>query len=287
MHANGWIMLRALLNQFHKGSTDAFLRRFPVEDIRDILIQDVPPNAVLENLMHPAESIGKIHYSWLLPAIQNLHPSLQQCALSVLSKQQAAKIAQILKQPLPESTIALPIRKYFVKTLYDLVAQRTVLPPEFLPKTLLTPLIKLRKQEILEIVDFLGIYDLAEEIRHMIDKKRLAALHACISTKQRQFLTLCLKQKEKIATPRLELDYWDGSSKKLDESLHRRGLMRLAKALHGQHPDLIWHITHTIDTGRGAIIMQFLSIETPATITSILVQQVMNVLKFLKTEPKQ
>lgn len=287
MHANGWIMLRTLLNRFHKDSTDAFLRRFPIETVKNILKQDVPTNATVENLLLPVESIGKIHYSWLLPAIQNFPPALRQCSLSALPKEQAVKIAQILKEPIPKSVLILPIRQYFLQTLYNLVTKRVVLPPNFLPKTILSPLLQLKKPELLEMIDFLGIYDLAEEIRHLIDKKQLAALHACLSSRQRQFLSISLKQKEKVATSKLELERWDGSSKNLDAILHRRGLIRIAKALHGQHADMIWHLTHTIDTGRAAIILQYLSTETTPILTNILIQQVINVMKFLKAESKQ
>ena len=39
--------------------------------------------------------------------------------------------------------------------------------------------------------------------------------------------------------------------------LHHRGFNRLAKALFGCHPSLLWHISHKLDTGRTKVLRKF------------------------------
>jgi hypothetical protein len=93
-----------------------------------------------------------------------------------------------------------------------------------------------------------------------------------------------MHQKQQITSPKLGIDPSKQNCPHLKQVLHRRGLIRLAKSLTGQHKDLIWYIAHTLDNGRGMILLQSQqSISSPKVI-NILKQQVFNVMNFLKKE---
>ena len=69
---------------------------------------------------------------------------------------------------------------------------------------------------------------------------------------------------------------------KLKIAIHRRGLFRLAKALCGQHPDLIWHIAHVLDSGRGNVLLKQYQAKESTKVTKLLRQQTVSLMKSLK-----
>ena len=126
------------------------------------------------------------------------------------------------------------------------------------------------------------MYDLAEGIRHIVDRKKLKAIYLCLSHREQAFLRICLHKKEKLAAPKLDIDKWDGSREMLHRVLHRRGMLRLGKALSGQERHFVWHLVHLLDTGRGNIILQYYAEQPVAGVTPLLIQQVVSVINFIK-----
>lgn len=290
MGSKSGVMLRVLLNRYYKNPADAPIRFLPQDVSKPLFTLDIhskDPNPLLN---HPTDQIHAIHYSWLLPAIQSFPKPLHPTLLNALSKSHAAKLRIMLHipaQPHPESALSEPVRNLFLTKLVKKLRPEHVLPLEYLPDNLLSPLSKMTKQQLVEVIDFLGLYDLAEGIRHIIDKTFLQKLYLCLSHKQKQFLRICLHQHEKIAAAKMEMSTWDGSCKKLDIMLQRRGLLRLGKAFCGLHPDFVWHISHALDSGRGTILLHYFSEETPPAITARLVQQVTTLMNFLNPKSVQ
>ncbi len=66
--------------------------------------------------------------------------------------------------------------------------------------------------------------------------------------------------------------------------LHQRGLYRLGKALSASHPDFLWHLSHRLDTGRSAILKKYYAKPINPSISTVLVQQIQNVLNFIKSK---
>ena len=97
-----------------------------------------------------------------------------------------------------------------------------------------------------------------------------------------QFLRMCVHQKNKFVAPKLNVQKWNGDCVELLHTLHQRGLYRLGKALSGSHPHFLWHLSRRFDIGRSALLEKYYAKQASPGITSALVQQVINVLNFLK-----
>jgi len=282
MKTKSAVMLRILLNKFHEGPTEALLSCLPQEDIQKVLDQTVESRDVSKAFVEPLERIRQIHYSWLLPVMQHLPKGLDSFVLASLPKEQAIKLSRQLKVTPFEGKLSSTMKNFLLQTLYSKTDKAELLPIDFLPQTRLTDISYLNKEQLIKLIDFLGLYDLAEEIRHIVDKKILDGFYHCITKKQEQFLNVCLQKKEKLATPRLGLQTWKGDCDQLKKMLHFRGMGRLGHALCREHPALLWHITHTLDTGCGRIIYKCYNEETSREVASVLAQEVVNVIKFLK-----
>lgn len=286
MQLKGLVMMRVLLNRYHRANPAVLLKCLPQEESSALLSLDIASNDVASALVQPIELIKRIHYSWLITVIKNLPKMLHEPLLLALPEPFPSKLRLALGMPSTSDadakSLGNPIKIFLINKLYALVKPPSVLPPSFLPTTSLSSLTEFNKTQLVELIDFLGLHDLAEGMRYIIDKKLLEKLSVSLSTQQREFIRLCMRQQEKIAATRLELDQWDGTPEKLKHLLHRRGLLRFGKALCGQHPDLLWHITHILDSGRGEIVMKYFSPEMTPGITPALAQQVINVMNFLQ-----
>lgn len=288
MQAKGWIMFRVLMNRFHKGPIEPALRCLPPEDMRAILAQDVHSTDAAVALTLPQELLKKVHYSWLAPAFKRLPKSLQAALLAMLPEEQRSKMQSQCLEEVPSSGLPAPfLHGILSQILYRNLERTDILPTAFLPRTPLSPLADWNKQKLVELIDLLGVYDLSEEMRQIINKERLKMIQPCLTMKQKAFLRICLHKSEKIATPRLNLDKWDGDERKLHRLLHQRGLLRLGKALCSQHPDLVWHIAHVLDTGRGEEILTHYASPAIPGVTPVLVQQILNVINFLNPKSNQ
>lgn len=278
MESKSWIMMRVLLNRYHAHDAHAPLSVLPQSDGEAILSQQITSSEVEASINTPEALLHQIHYSWLKEPIQQIAPDLQRATLAALPADVASKLMP--KKPGPK--MADPVRSYLLKQLcFKLPQALEVLPLAFLPKTSLAALADWNKTELVELIDCLGVYDLAEEMRRIIDQKRVRQLNACLTAKQKPFLRQCLHQKEKVVTTRLALAEWDGDSRKLEKLLHERGLIRLAKALCGQHPDVVWHIVHALDTGRGAVVQKHYSPQALKGLTPVLIQQVEGAIQYI------
>lgn len=276
------ILLKVLVSHFHPGAGESFFKGMPKEMIKDVLRQNVVLDDPAIALTWPEDVIAHTHYSWLAPLIQQVPQPLQASMVAALPEPQSSRLKSYLKIATAPTSLAESVKRFLIYRLCHQWQLHAILPRQYLPPSELIPLLELSKGELVELIDFLAMHDLAESIRHIVDKKNLKSIYLCLTPKKQQYLRLCLHQKEKIATPKLEIDKWDGDVDKLNLMLHRRGMFRLGKALCGQHPHFMWHITHILDTGRGSALSKHYQEKEIAGVTPFLVQQVLALLNFLK-----
>jgi len=283
MQLKSSLLFKVLLNHFHPGTGESFLKNLPPNEPKEILKQPTTSVETAAALSWPQELIKRIHYSWLAPIIQQFPLLVQTSIVGSLTDYQSSGLKKLLKINTFPAELSPPIKTFLLFYLFQKWQPTEAIPIQYLPPSPLTPLLDLSKNELVEIIDFLAIYDLAESIRHIVDKTNLKAIYLCLSRQQQQFLRLCLHKHEKIAAPKLEIEKCR-DPETLKTILHRRGLARLGKALCGQSPRFVWHIIHTLDTGRGGAITQYYQQEEIPRITSLLAQQVLSVINFLKNK---
>lgn len=275
------LFFQLLLNKYHpadKGEVIACLPQEMQETIKESKISWNEPKVLLRNLLSKS---GMIHYSWILPAIEKYPEALKPFYAEALPEPSNTRLLSLLK--LPRVPIATAwARKYLLNNLSEKLEYGNLTPIEHLPQSLLTFTLELSKEELIELIDFLGLYDLAEEIRRIVDKNQLKKIYNCLSIKKQHFLRSCLLSKEKVTTPKLDLEKWNGDQDALEKLLHKRGLIRFGKGLSGQPPDFIWYIVHRMDSGRGTLLSKYIAPAEIPGITPVMVQEIQNVHNFHK-----
>ena len=250
------IFLKILLSRSPEAFPPTILKQLPNE-IRETLLSNLIESKDIAPLLNQkSKTLEKWHYSWISQFLAPLDLKKRQAFMPLLNLTQQKGVASVLHTTpvLVEPTL---FQKNFYKfCLYPLLKWDTVLPIEYLPKSSFNRLLELKKNELLKLIDYLGFYDLAHEMRRIVAKKTLKDIYACLSKEEQIFLRQCLHAKDNVVTPNLHLENWKGDKKILMALLHRRGLTRLSLALSGQHPDLIWHLAHILDTGRGQLLQK-------------------------------
>lgn len=276
--------LKVLINRFHPGISQAFFKSLPPEDVKEAYAATTASQDTSIATSWTANLISRTHYSWLAPSVQALPESLKSAVINALPESHAKGLKKLLNIKVPSSPLTPNMKAFLLGQLYQHWNPEDALPPEYLPQSLLEPLNELSKNELIDLIDMLAIYDLAEAVRHIVDKKNLKAIYLCLSPEKQKFLRTCLHKKEKLAAPKLDIAKWNGSQEELNSILHRRGLLRLGKALCGQNRYFVWNIVHTLDTGRGKAISEYYHEDPIPGVTNLLIQQVITAINFLKAK---
>jgi hypothetical protein len=279
MDKRGWMMLRVLINRYNPDMGNALLKFLPEEGLQKISTLDIHSSDLTPILQQPQKSLASIHYSWIQPLLKKFPDSLHPVVMGTLTAEQIGGL-----QASTSATVSDLARTFIRNQLYHLLKIGDHFPLEYLPETELSPLTNWTKQQLVQLIDFLGLYDLASEVRHIVNRNYLKNIYSCLTPKQFHFLKACLHQKEQITSPKLGIDPTKQDCDKLKQVVHRRGLLRLGRALCGQHPDLIWYLAHKLDMGRGTVLLKEYQEKALPKITPILKQQVLNLMNFLKSE---
>lgn len=287
MEAKSIVITQALINRFHRDSIKDFLKTYTPDESKEILTTVIKGDDIRSLLLMPPEDFNSIHFSWFIPMLKNLNTQLRCLTIAAFPENVAGRLRQFFEDKVAYPPIKNPnFQSYFLSPLYrQLLPENGILPRSFLPESPLSFLLEASKDQLTDLFDYLGLYDLADKIREVVDKKYLQSIYKCLSPKQQQFIRMCLHQKEKVVAPKLVLTQWSGDCKELNLLLHRRGMARFGKALCGQHQDFFWYISHVLDTGRSSSLEKYYHQETPKA-TPVLVQQVTTTFNFLnKSQP--
>lgn len=279
MDTRGWMMLRVLINRYNSKAGNSLLKFLPQDQQTAISNVDIRSDDLRPILQHPQNSLARIHYSWIKPLIEKFPDRMQTAIMAALTAEQIAGMKANVHIPI--SNLA---KSFIVEKLCGQLKINEHIPLEYLAENEFSPLLKWTKQQLVDLIDFLGLYDLASEVRHIVNRDYLKNIYTCLTPKQFYYLKVCLHQKEQITSPKLGIDPSKQDCPKLKQAIHRRGLSRLGKALCGQHADFIWYIAHILDMGRGNILLKEYRPQALPKVTPILKQQVLNLMNFLKSE---
>lgn len=256
MNQASYIVFHRLLEQWSKLNFIRYLSPLEQEKVQNLPSSKSDPFA--ETLSTPDRLKG-IHYSWMITFLEPFAEDDKRLILSSLETKQADKLKKYFKMKEKPFSLKKKGKEYLTEALYEWLIsdQKEFLPVEFLPEHPLNPLVHLTKKELQSLADYLGLHDLALELKHVIKADQIKKIQKVLSKEEQEYLKKQIKKKEPISFSRLNLDGWNGDGEKLKAILHHRGFNRLAKALFGCHPSLLWHLSHCLDTGRTKILRKF------------------------------
>ncbi len=267
MDSRSQLMLHLLMNKFHPRTREN-LEVFLPEEERGILTGAITSATEVYPLLHHANTLlQKTHYSWLEPLVERLPTSLQKTAQASFASGAQQKWS--------------PVQSFFAHQFYQFLEADRHLPAAYLPSHELSPLLEWRKGQLVALLQGLGLYELRDEMREIVDKVLLQKIQDALSIEQRRYLRICPPQKERLHTPKLGIHWPDMTKYQLQRALQKRGLARLAVACGDLHPDFVWALAHILDRGRGQILLNFFSKASMPKVVLVLRPQVVHLMEFL------
>ncbi len=287
MNLSSTTLLKMLLESSgKKEELLSFLSESNREDLEKILLSPLPFNPqdfVYDSLL------WEIHYSWFLPTLKSYSSKEASLFLSSLPTAYAEKIAPLLLTEPRTEKLSRPAKKFFRHILLSslLGEEKEILPKNYLPPSPLNRLATLGKRGLLQLIDFLALYDLAHEMKKIVATSILKRIDHCLTKNESQFLQSKLSIKELFTLPPLGLEKWDETKHSLRLMLHKRGLVRLAKALSIQHVHLVWYICHRLDIGRGNLLFRSTTKKENPKIAAKIVSYIEEILSLLKLNKEE
>ncbi len=206
-----------------------------------------------KNLQKPLLDLCDIHYSWIEPLIENLTETDKALFTSTLNKKTQSKLNAVEKEPISLSGLAT----HFIQdTIIDslLEEENNFFPSWLLPRTSIYQLLDLSYEKLLNLIDYLGLHDLAFDIKHVLESAKMKKILSILTKKEHAYFDKLTKKKEPLSFSSLHLEKWDGNETDLRGVLHFRGINRLAKAIYGSHSSMLWHISHKLDIKRASVL---------------------------------
>jgi hypothetical protein len=272
----------------------SFLQASPPEQ-RSTLLRCLPPDVASKLEQHPPalvnpwkgiepveEELEKVHFSWLAPFLRSLSENEIKIFLACLSavQIQGLKSALLLANTLP--TLSDIGTLFLRKTLFDQIAPPDLMPSSCLPVDPLNSLLELSYEELSSLIDLLSMHDLSVEIRHIIETAKLKEIYALLSKAQTTFLKTLLHKKEAVSFKKIGLLNWKGDREGLRSMLLQRGINRIAKALYGRSPSLLWYVAHRLDIETGQILLNLCTALDHPRASVLLADQIVELVNALK-----
>ena len=274
----------------------ACLHHCPVQERTSLFKYLAPPERqLLENLpktygqplRHPGtpeETLRLIHYSWISPFLRMLAEKEIGFFLSSLSHPQALSVGKdlLFAGKLPSLT---PLGKQFLqgKLLGYLTAEiEDLLPLTALPESPLNVLLDLKNDTLNLSLDFLGLHDLAIEVRQIIEKHKLNKIYEALTPPQLNYLKILMQSPEPVAFSRMGLSTWNEDKEKLKILIRQRGGNRLAKALYGQDPSFTWYVLHKLEVERALLVKKLYAPMENNRATQILIDQILEFITYTR-----
>lgn len=279
------LVCHAFMKACGEKEMESLLSFLPPKDKSSFAKEKDLPAALCEGFDPADDLLQRVHYSWFSPFLRTLPEEEAGLFLSVFPEEEAKSLQQELlvsQEILPIS----PITKAFLEerlAAYLLKDQKTLLPVQALPPSSLHCLLELSTTGIRELADFLGLHDLAVEMKQIIDNTKLKKIYSLLSREKLLFLKSLSHNKEGVVFKKMGIVNWSGDPEALLSLLRKRGMNRLAKALYFENKDFVWHLIHKMSYDEAHLLMQLQKTLEHQKAHNLLGRQVIEVFSFFKT----
>lgn len=248
MNKTAWIVCNAFLSKAGPDKKNALIQFLPEAQQELLKTLAAPEKDPLKASFDQEKLLQMVHPSWFASFLRTLPEAEVRLFLACFPESASKKLQKALLFSRPIPPLTSPGKRYIQSILIEHIQSGNpdLLPLELLPHSPLNTLLGISNEAIHQLVEYLGLHDLAVEIRQIIDTMKLKKIHAVLSSDKEAYLKGLLQKKEAVVFKRMELSKWDGKAESLQKVLFHRGLNRLAKALYPENASLIWYVNHML-----------------------------------------
>lgn len=232
----------------------------------------------------PKVILSQMHFSWFAPYLRTLSEKDMRLFLSTLTEDQVAGLKKMLLLSDGKTNLTSSAKLFLQKILLEelLSGKPDILPSECLPDSPLNALLRLPLLDLNQLIAFLGLHDLAIDMKHIIETAKLKRIQAALSPTEQGYIKILLQSKEPVVFAKMGLAKWNGDTEALRQLISQRGMNRLAKATYNQDGSFIWYLTHMLEADLAPL---FQKLHTPldnSTAVQTLTFQIFEILSFMR-----
>jgi len=283
---NRWNFLTALARRYDAAGVAAIAPYLPSAEAEKLNSGKNNEWEIREFVGSSSQRLESIHYSWLLPAVKQLDDAFRPYVVAALPETLRTSLAKELGFT-PPAAPSPPFCEILLRRLEESYGLPNHPPLEAMMGDNLAGLLGMTKEALMKLADCFAMQDIAEDIRCIVDKRKLKQLYRHLTPYQHRYLKICLHQKDRSGMPKVNIEHWDGAPKTLFTMIHRRGLMRLGKTLSGSDPEFLWHLCQRLDTGRAKILSRHYHIQSVVNVTDSLRRQLLKLMTILKKADRE
>ena len=254
-------VLQSLVERFHPEESQALIDH--LSNREQAAMREVAVGPVQTDLLAaPApEAIAAYHPSWIEQALEKE------------SQERRPLYQAAIDGKLPPAPTA-----FLLGNLINLLGAPAVVPLACLATAPLQPLIDLDARVLARLVGYLGMIDLAGEMKKTIESRLLREVEPLLAERQQQFLQQWMQESDPMPGPRHGLAEWIPD---FQRHAQQSGLIRLGRALSHHDKSFVWHLAHRFDAGRGRWILRHAQETVAPKMAEKLVGQVETTMEFL------
>lgn len=255
-------VLRSLVERFHPGGDQALMDHFSGREQAAMREVEVGPLQLDQLRLSRLDAVSAYHPTWIEQALTKEPPERRPLYQAAIDGELA---------PAPTA--------FLLGNLLGLLGTPAVVPLACLAEAPLQLLIHLDPRVLVRLIGYLGLIDMAGEMKKTIDSKLLREADALLADRQRRYLQQWMRESDPMPGPRHGLSAWASD---IGRHLQQSGLIRLGRALSKHDRSFIWHLAHRLDTGRGRWIMAHAQETIAPKMAERLVGQVETASQFLQ-----
>lgn len=277
---SAFMICKALLERCPVDEQSALLALLPNEARKEL--EQLPSASLPTPGAKISDPLTHIHPSWLAPFLRTLAKHDLKLFLAALNKDQREPLMQQLGFSDALPTLSHSGKQFARRFLLNqLLHGHDILLPPFTPPSAIRSLIQMSAHRLLTVMQYLGLYDLAFEMRQIIDTAQLNKVLGALHDDEIHFMKQVSEQGNPIIFKRLFLRGWDGKRTTLLHLLQERGMQRLALALYEENASLVWIVTHALEMTTATKLLKLRTKPSEKRMPRVLAEQVSTVLSTL------
>jgi len=278
-----WHFTCALIEKFH-GKAELLKASFSpalIEKLEQTPMPEDKGAVIPSGFIDIPFGFSSFHFSWILPLFQDRSDFEKALFISVLPHDMGTQLRNRLKIKERPLSLTPRVRKWVCEEMLAKICPHVLFSEDVIEDSPISKLQMLSKRELELLSDYIGLFDLAEELRKVIDKPTITKVYAELSSKEIVFLEQCLTRRFLWRLPPIGLDTWLKNPLGFRHVLQKRGLARLCVGLSGEDPFLIEKLIFTLDMGRAKILKHLVKSSPIEPATTLVQKQILELFDLL------
>lgn len=172
---------------------------------------------------------------------QKIHPSRLEVMQRKIPESSLNLFEQVLFNSPVTSSLKEPLKEFIAHEWISIVfnsLERPILPLDASIPSAYRTIASYSSEEFYLFASFLGLYDLAIELKKNLDASLLEDLFKTLSPSMSYCLKQIMKEKMIVSFEKISLSQWDRKKESLEKMLSIRGMYRLSRAIYSLSEEL-------------------------------------------------